>query len=146
MKHLKAVSTNPSDPVWTKTLSMTDAQRQDGNPTGDLRLVQAGYDIDQKTYFREVVFGALAWTPDANGHEQATATFDVRILGMDLGPADLTISYRPEGHADQGNYTTGLRWGDLLGTLRTRLDVTGRELRLYRNRAGGGATFAIEIG
>lgn len=78
--------------LWRKKLSRTDAQRQDGHHTGDLRLVQAAKPphacrcaddcpcksdqcdgpptsaehnseaIDQTTHFRNDVFGHLPWT------------------------------------------------------------------------------------
>lgn len=135
----------PSKPVWTKTLSKTDAQRQTGHPTGDLRLMKAGHKIDQTTFFRYAVFGNLPWSTQPDGHEEALGTFDVTILGTHHGVHTLTLSHRPEGHADQQNYTTGLRWGSLAGLLRNQIDVTKKELRLYSLPAGGSADFAIEI-
>ena len=132
--------------IWSKILSPTDAQRQDGHITGDLRLTKAGYDIDQLTYFRRQIFQNLTWTPDAQGHEQAVAPFHVVILGADLGVIDMTLSYRPLGHSDQRNYTTGLRWGDLRDRLQTRVDVTGKEVRIYATANGTGAVpFRLEI-
>ena len=56
--------------MWRKTLSRTDAQRQKGNQTGDLRLTQARFEyrgkrIDQTKYFRYEVFGDGEWSePD----------------------------------------------------------------------------------
>lgn len=135
----------PSQPVWSKTLSKTDAQRQSGNKTGDLRLIKADQPIDQKTFFRFAVFGKLAWTTEPRGHEEATGTFDVTILGTHHGVLPLTLSHRPLGHADQENYTTGLRWGSLAGLLRSQIDVTKKQLRLYSLPNTAPADFAIEI-
>ena len=52
--------------MWRKVLSRTDAQRQRGNQTGDLRLTQARFEyrgkaIDQTKYFRYEVFGSGKW-------------------------------------------------------------------------------------
>jgi hypothetical protein len=58
----------PGSLVWRKTrLPASDVQRQQGNPTGGLRLTQArfagpgGETIDQTTYFRQELFGFLPW-------------------------------------------------------------------------------------
>lgn len=137
----------PNTLIWNKKLSATDAQRQDGHPTGDLRLTKAGRDINQCTYFRHDIFGHLHWASDQHGHEQATESFRVILLGEDHGVFDLTLSHRPDGHAEQNNYTTGLRWGETLrDLLHNQVDVTEKEVRISRVPEGeGNARFLLEV-
>lgn len=142
------------DLLWRKLLSKTDAQRQTGNPTGDLRLVQArfpsrntGEVINQTRYFRYEVFGGLEWQPAGVNpyRERASAEFEVVINGRSHGRHELTISHKPSGEAGQGNYTTGVNWGEELGhILRTVEDVSGEVLSLYGPGDGSGP-YRIEI-
>jgi len=134
--------------VWRKKLSATDAQRQQGNPTGDLRLAMGAYrgKIDHTTYFREKLFGSFTWAPEKQGPlvETTQVQFDITILGKKLGVYTLTVSHKPSGEAGQSNYTTGLRWGDLAATLQA-VDVTGRTLAIYAPVPGSKEPFFLEI-
>ncbi|MCB9602144.1 MAG: hypothetical protein H6722_10090 [Sandaracinus sp.] len=107
--------------------------------------MKAGYPIDQTKFFRYQVFGNLIWSTQSDGHEEASGNFQVAILGHQYGIHSLTLSHRPDGHAGQQNYTTGLRWGSFTAVLRTQVDVTKRELRLYSLPPGGRSDFALEI-
>jgi hypothetical protein len=135
--------------LWSKKLSDTDAQRQDGHVTGDLRLVQArpynSHKIEQTTYFREVVFGSLAWqiVKDDPFEETADADFSVNILGT-VYNRTLTIGHKPSGEADQGNYTTSIRWGSLASVLQ-RVDISGHMLRIYAPDPGTTTPFFIVV-
>lgn len=136
--------------IWQKTLSATDAQEQQGHPTGDLRLTQAGFHvgtelIDPTTYFRGDIFGAAVWAASTNVNnklvETAEVEFDVTILGNHLGRMVLTVSHKPSGEADQGNYTTNIRWGSIV----SGANLTGRELRLYAPAVSGVGPFVLEV-
>lgn len=136
--------------VWQKVLSATDAQRQSGNPTGDIRLTQAGWrdeqgrPIDQTVYFRHQVFGQFDWRWKDGKVEEVTVPFDVTIFGIGLGVYNLVVSHKPSGEAGQRNYTTGIQWGEL--TPRTRqANLAGKLLRLYAPPAGRRDPFFIEI-
>ena len=153
-KSIKERIPGPRGPlVWRKVeLSRTDAQRQVGNPTGDLRLTQAKFEvgggvIDQTRYFRHEVFGEGDWTLERQSPRVETAdfVFDVTILGDRLGPMMLAVSHKPTGEAGQGNYTTGVRWGPLLDILAHQIDVTGKTLSLYGPPRGAKDPFFIEI-
>ncbi len=113
------------------------------NPTGGLRLVQDkfqinGVIIDQTTYFRDVVFGALLWATEKMSPlvEKAIGKFYVSLLGNDLGMVPLEIRHKPSGEAGQHNYTTSISWGALSKTVRERA-LTGRTLNLYRSDDAG---------
>ena len=135
--------------LWRKLLSRTDAQRQGGNPTGDLRLTQArfregGQVIDQTTYFREDVFADFLWRVEGSS-EVAEVAFSLTVFGQDWGVSRLEISHKPSGEAGQGNYTTNIRWGPLGDRLRNQVDVTGARLELYEGSNSDEADFRIVI-
>jgi len=133
--------------VWQKILSKTDAQRQNGHRTGDIRLTQAKNEnprqIDQTTYFRNEVFGKAKWHRKNAEVKEATVAFYVNILGIDYGRHNLVVSHKPSGEAKQGNYSTGIRWGDLM-PITKQTDLTGRTLRLFDPPADETA-FVLEI-
>lgn len=136
--------------VWSKKLSLTDAQRQHGNPTGDLRLVQAqNYNtrpIEQTTYFRDEVFGSLIWHAEKDEPfvEVAEVDFDITLMGTHYGNHILTVSHKPTGEAKQGNYTTNIRWGSFASILHS-IDISDRILRLYAPTAGSTTPFFIVV-
>lgn len=140
--------------VWEKrNLPASDVQRQKGNVTGGLRLVQANFTdakgklIDQTTYFRYSVFGDLNWTI---GHhkpkkrETVQVAFQVTILGKAYGQQGLIVSHKPSGEANQRNYTTMLHWGEL-GQIISNLNLIGKTFRLYAPPEGEDEPFFIEI-
>lgn len=135
--------------LWTKRLTRTDAQVQQGHATGDLRLVQAkeynSRTIEQTTYFREVVFGGLTWkVVKQNPYEEvAEADFDLTILDKHYNQI-LTIGHKPSGEAGQSNYTTSIRWGSLAAEIR-KLDISDRMLRLYAPPPGASTPFFIVV-
>lgn len=138
--------------LWERDgLPASSVQRQEGNPTGGLRLVQAGFEdasgnrIDQTTYFRSVAFGTLNWrrAPGRTVREIAEADFRVTLLGQTYGVRTLQISHKPSGEAGQGNYTTILHWGDL-GADVFRLNLVGKHVRIYAP-ASAGSPFTLEV-
>ncbi|MBI5351865.1 MAG: phospholipase D family protein [Chloroflexi bacterium] len=138
--------------LWQKTnLPASDVQRQKGNVTGGLRLVQAkwkvsGAFIDQTTYFRNDVFGHLIWSvwKTMPPGEKAETTFEVNLLGKGYGVYHLMISHKPSGEAKQGNYTTMLHWGNLAETIRN-LNLIGKTFNLYSPPPNQTEPFIIEV-
>lgn len=138
--------------LWERAdLPASSVQRQAGNPTGGLRLVQAGFEdatgarIDQTTYFRNVAFGTLAWGVGSTRpyRQDAHASFHVTLLGVDQGIRDLRISHKPSGEASQNNYTTILHWGDLGQTVYD-MNLVGKTVRIYAP-ASIGSPFVLEV-
>jgi hypothetical protein len=136
--------------VWEKpALPKGDLQLlTQGHGSGVLRLTQAGFEvdgavIDQTAYFRADVFGGLAWASGPKGKEVATSAFALVVSGVYLGTFDLGISHKAAWEAGQGNYTTGLHWGDAVALIR-KPELIGRTLRLYQP-VGTSAPFVIEI-
>jgi HKD family nuclease len=138
--------------LWQKeNLPASDVQRQKGNVTGGLRLVQAKWKvldsfIDQTTYFRNEVFGSLTWSvwKEKPYSERAEADFDVYLLGKSYGIHQLVISHKPSGEAGQHNYTTILHWSGLAETIR-ELNLIGKTFNLYAPENSTKGIFTIEI-
>ena len=135
--------------LWRKKMTKTDAQRQIGNPTGDLRLTRAGFkignqDIDQTRYFRYDIFGSQVWVSQLGKipKEMCQINFKIRFDGEDVGEDVLTIQHKPSGESSQSNYTTGIRWGPWLSHLLiNEYDCTGKTLSLWKHHDD----FLIEI-
>ncbi|GGE91310.1 hypothetical protein [Pseudoalteromonas gelatinilytica] len=133
--------------VWRKNnLPTGDLQLlSQGHSSGVLRLTQAGYtvngsSIDQTEYFRNFVFSQLAWR-SIDGKEMASAQFNLRIEGQELGIFNLEISHKPSWESGQNNYTTGLHWGTATKHIQ-RNDLVGKSLTLSKI---SGDHFIIDI-
>lgn len=137
--------------VWIKpNLPSSDLQLNQGsNVPGVLRLTQAKYQlngqtIDQKTYFRNQVFAQLNWTYDAAKQKDvADVPVSLVIAGVHVGDFDLSLSHKTAWAAGQGNYTTGLHWGDATSHIKQQ-GLRGRSLKLYEP-ANAQSRFIIEI-
>ena len=138
--------------LWAKpNLPTSDLQQlTHGNNPGVLRLTQARFEvngqrINQATYFRNAVFGALAWGVDQNdpGKEMADVAVSLVIAGVYVGDFDLHLSHKPAWAAGQAHYTTGMHWDDAVDHIR-KPGLIGRTLRLFAPSLPGGR-FVIEI-
>jgi len=125
--------------LWQKSLTLTDAQRQKGNPTGNLRLTQAkfennGVKIDQTKYFRYEVWNEQNWSRDSRSErEYCEMKFDVYINQELRGTTFIEISHNPSWESSQSNFTTGLRWGPWLGhILMNEINCTGMTLSIIK--------------
>ena len=138
--------------VWSKErLSRSDSQHvlQGSNPTGNLKLSQGGFRlndilIDQETYFRNTIFNHLNWVrtkPNSTTYEESFCNFRIRILGNDRGTHSIKLSHDSVRVANQNNTPTWLHWGQLTAILQ-ETNITGRTLNLYRLENG---LFEIEI-
>lgn len=138
--------------VWEKrSLPPTDAQRQSGNPTGNLRLSGAGWKvagqpIDHTKYFRNDIFGSFPWktAQQVPLKEVTSIAFHVSLLGSDLGAYELQISHQPSRVSGQSNVSTVLHWKEL-GQVVKNANVVGKTVRLYGPPAGSKEPFFLEI-
>lgn len=138
--------------VWQKlNLSQSDAQSVPVGTaiTGNLKLSQARFRInnlfiDQKSYFRNIIFNNLTWVktkPNNNTYEETFCPFDITILGIRIGEFYLKLSHDPVRIAGQGNTPTWLHWGNNLILLLQQNNIIGKTLNLYVI----GESFSIEI-
>jgi len=107
-------------------------------------------EIDQRHYFREVVFPNLTWVRDASPRtahmERTQAEFELRIKGISHGVYNLQLSHNTRTDTrtyEQRNATTQIHWGEVLPLIASR-DLLGRTLRLLGSEGGVGP-FVIEI-
>ncbi len=129
---------------WSKTLTRSDCGRPNpgSNTTSALRFTKAGYDIDQSTWFRRVLFNDATWTPDAvRDGERTVIRFDVVINGLARGTHELEIKYDLKREAGQGNFTTDLKWGSLTPVLQD-VDLVGHTVYIDKH-ADGALTMRI---
>lgn len=129
--------------VWRKILSASEALKISNdrtNPVGGIRLTQARFEtvhgrIDQTTYFRNL-FADYPWQRELgrnrNTTQEATVVpIRVVIRGLDYGVHSFEISHKPDGEADQNNYTTIIRWGRYFMEEIPTLNLEGATLSLY---------------
>ncbi len=125
---------------WFKELRSSDAQqvRPGTNPTGKLRLAQAGHPIDHRRYFRYQLFGTAAWNTivrAGNDIDVADIEFDVIVRGRSLGKMTLTVDHAPHREAGQNNVPSVLAWGPLNRIL-TRTSHVGDWVVIDRDASG----------
>jgi len=109
--------------VWSsKELSERDLSIPTGantNPTGSMYFKKGLLDgIDQRTYFKDVVFAPLNWTPDPVPSRQhllrAEADFEIIINGISNGVFTLRVTHNSLTNTAtyrQNNAMTQVHWG-----------------------------------
>ena len=133
---------------WSKRMSPADAQRprsQNTNPTGHLTLVQSGHPIEQATWFHDDLFAGADWNridSPSGPRERATIAFHMRIEQDDLGEIALEVTYTPSFEAQQGNRTTVVHWGTMMGNRFRQHDYTDYYVTIERTTSG---TFLMVI-
>lgn len=120
---------------WFKRMDGTAAQKPPSpasNPTGNLRLSQEDFAIDHTRYFRQVFFGAEAWSPRASDSrfEDLTVPMKVVVDGADLGVIDMKVSHAEHRISGQGNVPTLLHWGTRVGQILREGDYVGSTVTL----------------
>jgi HKD family nuclease len=122
--------------LWTKNnLPGSDVEftRTGTNPTGRLKLVKAGHDIDQTDYFRNEIFKNLKWIKRSNNNkEDASGRFRIIIDKVDYGIYNLQITHNPSGDAGQNNYTTSISWSGVSDLIKKN-DLRGKNLAIYKS-------------
>lgn len=122
------------------------------NPTGGLRLTQAGFRdndgnrINQTSYFRDTVFSENEWVETGQNpyREMTTVNFQLFIDGLFKGVFGLEVRHKPSGEAGQNNYTTSISWGTASDAIREN-DLRGKDLVMYYpNSEGSPFTISIE--
>lgn len=132
----------PATYSWVKRLAPTDAQRPPrpgSNPTGNVRLAQAGNPIDHRTFFRNQMFAGATWAADVDSRgnpiEEAIVQFNVTIDGRAFGLVPLKVDHAPHREAGQNNVPTVLHWG-MLREILTATDYSSYFLALRSHPAG----------
>lgn len=141
--------------VWiSKGLTERDLNIPSGkntNPTGSMLFKKGQIEgIDQRTFFREVVFSNLRWTKDSpSGYthlERAQAEFEIIIKGISYGTFRLKLTHNTKKNTrayEQKNAMTQIHWSEAKDIIAQR-DLLDRELRLYQ-KIDHGDSFVINI-
>jgi HKD family nuclease len=128
--------------IWiSKPLTERDLNVPKGgntNPTGSMLFKKGALEeIDQRHYFRDVVFADLAWThdlrPNSTHIERATAFFRFIILGVDCGEFELTLSHNTKTDSAaylQKNSMTQISWGKAKSVV-AKSELIGKICKLY---------------
>ena len=130
-------------------MSRADAQkpdRADTNPTGVLRLSQAGHNIDWRTWFRHILLGSATWaaTTDTRGNPTETATIPmhVTVAQVPRGVVNVRVDHAPHREAGQANVPTILHWGTTLGAILRATDYHNHTATISHMSDG---TFRLDI-
>jgi len=137
--------------IWeSKALTERDLnipQATGTNPTGSINLDKGQLeDIDQRHYFRDVVFAHLKWSPRSADIEEAEARFQLVVKGIFYGEFTLPIRHTTSTTSSsyqQHNAMTRLSWGPMKEFVGQR-DLIGRSLSLYRSETEP-VLFVLEI-
>lgn len=125
-----------SKPLTERDLNVPKSDNT--NPTGSMLFKKGALqDIDQRHYFRDIVFADLAWTydlrPDSTHIERATAFFRFIINGEDFGEFELTLSHNTKTDSAaylQKNSMTQISWGKAKAVI-AKPELIGKICKLY---------------
>lgn len=122
---------------WSRDLDNTAAQQvlsSSSNPTGNLRLTQAGHGLRHETYFYQDLFGGLPWapTPGKTTEQEVLVDFDSVVGGVTLGIETLRISHDPSRISGQANVPSVLHWGPTLGAMMRGTNFVGQFITIER--------------
>lgn len=120
------------------------------NPTGSMYFTKGKMkDIDQRHYFRDIVFSALKWkqdkNPDTSHLERAEAIFNFVIDGKPSGRFKLILTHNPLTNTrsyEQNNSMTQVSWGDAK-KLVAKDELIGKTAKLFKTKKKG--EFTLEI-
>jgi HKD family nuclease len=140
-KPIPAVRTTEYYLVWeSNALTERDLNVPTGpttHRTGSMLFKKGAMDnIDQRHFFRDDVFDAVTWKPDAKKPhlERATAKFELVIKNLNYGQFSLRLSHNTKTDSrsyEQNNAMTQIHWDDALSIVAKR-DLLGRTMYLYR--------------
>lgn len=107
--------------------------------TGSMSLTKGELEnVDQRHYFREIVFSALEWNRDsAKGREhfeRAYANFTIYVDNINYGTYNLRLSHNTRTDTPsyrQGNYMTHVSWGKAKSII-AKPELLGKKAYLYR--------------
>lgn len=110
------------------------------NATGSMYFTKGKMsDIDQRHYFRDIVFKTLKWEKDVDikySHlERAKALFKIIISGKDWGDFELILTHNTlidTPTYKQKNSMTQVSWGDAKEII-AKDELLGKTVKLYNN-------------
>lgn len=122
-------------PLTERDLNIPSGQNT--HSTGDMNFKKGLLeDIDQRHYFRDVIFNDLNWIPDSSRPhlERAFANFKIIIKGINHGTFNLRITHNTNTDTQsyrQNNCMTKFSWGDAKNIIANR-ELLECRLRMYK--------------
>lgn len=126
-----------SGPLMERDLNIPKGKST--NATGSM-LIKKGLlkDIDQRHYFRDVIFSNLIWNfddkPNTSHIERAFAKIRLVVEGFDYGTYTMKLSHDTKtdtSHYKKKNSMTSLSWGETKDIIR-RDELLGKSAKLFR--------------
>lgn len=127
-----------SKPLKRRDLNIPDKEKT--NPTGSmyLKVGDPSQKIDQRHYFREVVFCNAAWQFDSDPrysyYERCFVKFRIIVKGIDYGIHELKLSHDTRTDTPtyrQKNSVTQIHWGSSVKPLIAHEDLLNSILYIY---------------
>ncbi len=111
------------------------------NPTGSMYFTKGKMkDIDQRHYFRDIVFSSLKWKkdnkPETSHLERAIAIFNLEIDGKNCGTFKLIVTHNPLTNTrsyEQNNSMTQVSWGEAKMFI-AREELLGKTAKLFQTK------------
>lgn len=139
--------------IWSsKPLSERDLSIPTGNntnATGSMYFKKGLLlGIDQRHYFKDVVFASLTWNPDLKPSKKhllrAVASFEIVVNGISNGTHSLDLTHNSNTNTvtyQQSNAMTQVHWGNAKPIVAQR-GLLGKHMSLYHL---GGSNYQMEI-
>lgn len=125
-----------SNPLTERDLNIPKGENT--NPTGSMLFKKGRTEnIDQRHYFREVIFKELDWKNDTvSPHlERATGTFQIVVNNVNHGTFNLSLTHNSKKDSKsylQKNSMTSVSWG-LAKSIIAKSELIDATLSLYEN-------------
>lgn len=135
-----------SKPLTRRDLTIPDAAGTHATGSVNLDKGLLPEAVDHRSYFREDVFTALAWSRRSATVDEAYAKFQLVLKGISYGEFDLAIRHTTSTTSAaylQNNAMTRLSWGPMRECI-ARPDLIDRTLALYRDEVDP-TRFVLEI-
>lgn len=138
-------TTEESSPIWESgPLTERDLNIPKGsntNPTGSMLFKKGKMaDIDQRHYFRDIVFSSLEWKKDSKPNsshlERAKAIFNIIIDNTNQGSYELVITHNSKTDSasyKQKNSMTSISWGSAKKII-AKEELIGKSATLYKDQ------------
>lgn len=132
-----------SGPLTRRDLNIPIGSNTHATGSMLLKVGDPSQHIDQRHYFRDVVFAGAQWLPDANPQyhhiERCFVRFRVIIKGIDYGIHELKLSHNTRTDTEtyrQNNSMTQIHWGENIKPLIAHDDLLDGILCIYGPDAG----------
>lgn len=127
-----------SGPLTRRDLNIPTGVNTHATGSMLLKVGDPSQQIDQRHYFRDVVFSDAKWNPDSNPRyhhiERCFVKFRVIIKGIDYGIHELKLSHNTRTDTEtylQNNSMTQIHWGENVKPLIAHEDLLDSILYIY---------------